>query len=126
MTAQVPPGLNAEYSSAQTLGGRNTDGLLQLGSGAALGSGRQVGLAKRAPGSGAGIGAGLGGGVGVGFQPAAVPQEMGDLFEYKLKDPISIAKNRPDLAAPRGSAAEWSLRDLPAFHRCRRHSDPPY
>jgi hypothetical protein len=69
-----------------------------LGSGAGLGSGRQVGNFGVGTGSGSGYGVGSGGGVGGGtFTPAAVPQELGDLFEYKLKDPISIPKNRSSL-----------------------------
>jgi len=68
-----------------------------FGSGAMLGSGRQVDTALARTG-GAGIGSGSGGGVGGGsFTPAAIPEELGDLFEYKLKDPISIPKNRSSL-----------------------------
>ena len=71
-----------------------------LGSGAALGGrGRGVGS-----GSGAGFGPGAGGGVGGGIyrvgggvEAAARGQELGDLFEYKLKEPISIQKNRSAL-----------------------------
>jgi len=68
-----------------------------LGSGVALGSGRQVGggVVGGVPGGvGGGYGSGSGGGV---FQTAAVAQELGDLFEYKLKDPITIPKNRSAL-----------------------------
>jgi len=36
----------------------------------------------------------VGGGV---FRPVAVAQELGDLFEYKLKDPITLRKNRSAL-----------------------------
>lgn len=88
----------AMNSQVSAINGRNVGSLMQLGSGAGLGSGRQVGLAKPAQGSGGGIGVGSGGGYGSGtFQPAAVAQELGDLFEYKLKDPISIPKNRSSL-----------------------------
>jgi hypothetical protein len=41
-----------------------------------------------------------GGGVGGGtfsLPSAAAARELGDLFEYKLKDPITIAKNRSAL-----------------------------
>lgn len=69
-----------------------------LGSGAALGRmGRLGGVGS---GSGGGFGAGAGGGIGGGsFRPApvAVAQELGDLFEYKLKDPVTIPKNRSAL-----------------------------
>jgi hypothetical protein len=71
-----------------------------LGSGAALG-GRRGGVGG---GSGAGYGPGAGGGVGGGvynpranLEAAARAQELGDLFEYKLKEPISIQKNRSAL-----------------------------
>jgi hypothetical protein len=63
-----------------------------------LGSGRQINAARIAPGSGGAVGAGYGSGYGGGsFVPVAVAQELGDLFEYKLKDPISIPKNRSAL-----------------------------
>ena len=68
-----------------------------LGSGAALGG-------RRGSGAGGGVGAGTGGGVGGGVyrvganqEAAARGQELGDLFEYKLKQPISIPKNRSAL-----------------------------
>jgi hypothetical protein len=71
-----------------------------LGSGAALG-GRSGGVGA---GSGAGFGPGSGGGFGGGVytarassEAAARGQELGDLFEYKLKEPISIQKNRSAL-----------------------------
>ncbi len=76
-----------------------------LGSGAALGSG--AGIGRRLGGAGAGFGPGEGGGVGGGTykvddararaDAAARAQELGDLFEYKLKDPITIQKNRSAL-----------------------------
>jgi len=70
------------------------------GSGKMLGSG--AGLGKRnfapPPGFGAGSGGGIGGGVyrmsGV---PAAKAQVLGDLFEYKLKTPITIRRNQSAL-----------------------------
>jgi len=67
-----------------------------LGSGAALGAGG----ARTGAGRGGGIGSGSGAGVGPGIyqtRPAATAQELGDLFEYKLKDPITIQKNRSAL-----------------------------
>lgn len=67
-----------------------------LGSGASLGAGR-----------GSAYGSGSGGGMGGGSyriadarnqsSAAASPQELGDLFEYKLKKPITILKNRSAL-----------------------------
>jgi hypothetical protein len=68
-----------------------------LGSGAALGG-------RRGAGAGGGVGAGSGGGFGGGVssaraysEAAARGQELGDLFEYKLKEPITIQKNRSAL-----------------------------
>jgi len=60
-------------------------------------------------GSGGGMGGGSGAGVGAGIGPhtvsdarasaeaAARAQELGDLFEYKLKEPMTIPKNRSAL-----------------------------
>lgn len=65
-----------------------------LGSGAALG-GRGGGV-----GSGRGAGGGIGDGVAAArakLESAAQAQEPGDLFEYKLKEPITIQKNRSAL-----------------------------
>jgi len=90
---------NAQASVSST-GSRNAGNGRALGSGAALGSGRQVGAfagPRTGSGSGGGVGSGSGGGIGTGFQPAASGQELGDLFEYKLKDPITIPKNRSAL-----------------------------
>jgi hypothetical protein len=77
---------NADMASVSA-GGRS------LGSGSALG-GRGGSFQKRAfapppPGVGAGIGAAL-----ARSGAAAQAQELGDLFEYKLKEPITIRKNR--------------------------------
>jgi hypothetical protein len=75
------------------------------GSGRALGRGVALGSTGRPPG--AGYGSGSGGGMGGGAyrvdearaaaEAAARSQALGDLFEYKLKDPISILKNRSAL-----------------------------
>jgi hypothetical protein len=84
--------------SSEAVNGRMAGSGGAVGSGAMLGTGTQVGNARPATGRGGGYGVGSGGGVGGGmFTPAAVPQELGDLFEYKLKDPISIPKNRSSL-----------------------------
>jgi hypothetical protein len=69
-----------------------------LGNGSALG---QVGQAKRAPAPGSG--GGFGGGrynvdtARAQSEAVARAQELGDLFEYKLKEPITIPKNRSAL-----------------------------
>lgn len=66
-----------------------------LGSGAALGSAKGI-----AGGVGSGRGSGVGSGaysIGAGVPPpppAATGQTLGDLFEYKLKQPVTIEKNR--------------------------------
>jgi len=87
--AQAVQTANASMSSVA--GGRS------LGSGAALGG-------RRGAGAGGGFGPGTGGGFGGGIyrmsgnqEAAARGQELGDLFEYKLKEPISIPKNRSAL-----------------------------
>ena len=69
-----------------------------LGSGRALGGGA---------GAGAGVGRGSGGGIGGGsyrvdearaaLEAASRGQDLGDLFEYKLKEPITILKNQSAL-----------------------------
>jgi hypothetical protein len=82
--------VNAEISAAR---GRN------LGSGAGLGGvGSNTGLRKSAPvaASAGGIGPDLDAARSR-LQAAANAQELGDLFEYKLKDPITIPKNRSAL-----------------------------
>ena len=69
------------------------------GTGRMLGSGAAIGGNTRA-GRGGGVGSGSGGGVGGGVfrvESAARAQELGDLFEYKLKDPITIQKNQSAL-----------------------------
>ena len=73
------------------------------GSGRMLGTGAALGGSGRGGGFGAGAGGSFGGGVyGIGAArarvgSAAMAQELGDLFEYKLKDPITILKNRSAL-----------------------------
>ncbi len=95
VTASAPSTVQtANAEIAGVAGGRS------LGSGAALG-GRSGGVGR---GSGGGIGPGEGRGFGGGVykswtnqEAAARGQELGDLFEYKLKEPISIPKNRSAL-----------------------------
>jgi hypothetical protein len=72
------------------------------GRGGTLGSGSELGGIRR-PGVGAGSGGGFGGGsfnvdeARARAEAAARARELGDLFEYKLKEPISIPKNRSAL-----------------------------
>ncbi|MBC8164871.1 MAG: carboxypeptidase regulatory-like domain-containing protein, partial [Bryobacteraceae bacterium] len=70
---------------------------MALGSGRALGTGEML-----RNGFGGGVGAGMGAGVGGGTyrmppENTAKASELGDLFEYKLKQPITIGKNRSAL-----------------------------
>jgi hypothetical protein len=90
-------------SAAVTSSGRN-----RIGSGNSLGSGRGIGNA-RSPGSGAGYASGTGGGYAAAPPPPAVSDarrsmlsaaqgsDLGDLFEYKLKDRVTIHKNESAL-----------------------------
>jgi hypothetical protein len=76
------------------------------GSGGSLGGGAELG-GRVGSGRGAGFGPGAGGGFGGGVynvdeararaEAAARARELGDLFEYKLKEPITIPKNRSAL-----------------------------
>jgi hypothetical protein len=64
-----------------------------------LGSGRALG-GRGFSGGGAykvGSGGGIGGGMFVPPPPPVNAQELGDLFEYKLKEPVTILKNRSAL-----------------------------
>ena len=80
-----------------------------------VGSGRQLGrgegLGSALSGSGGGLGTGSGGGTGggtfragltaaearAGMEAAAQARELGDLFEYKLKERVTIRKNQSAL-----------------------------
>ncbi len=94
VTASAP---TVNTSSASVNGGSRSNG-----SGRMLGSSRGIGSGA---GSGGGVGSGRGGGfapgqgggVGGGLYRVAAAQELGDLFEYKLKDPVTIQKNRSAL-----------------------------
>lgn len=83
----TPPLINTESASIASRDSRN------VGSGRALGSGVQIGArAGVSPGSAGGVG----GGVFAASASApvnATAQELGDLFEYKIKSPITIRKN---------------------------------
>jgi hypothetical protein len=69
-----------------------------VGAGAALGSGAGLGRMPGAPASKPAPSGGIAGGITANMPPAipaaASARELGDLFEYKLKDPITIQKNR--------------------------------
>jgi len=91
----APQAVQTENASVASVAGARS-----LGSGAALG-GRAGGVGA---GHGAGVGPGSAGGSGGGvyaarasLEAAARAQELGDLFEYKLKEPITIRKNRSAL-----------------------------
>jgi hypothetical protein len=81
---------NLNTETASVSGGRN------LGSGRALGNSsefkRAESFAKLSPGVAGGVGQALGR-----SESAATAQELGDLFEYKLREPITIEKNRSAL-----------------------------
>jgi hypothetical protein len=99
VAASAPTTETESAEKSVVAGSRNVGSGRTLGTGAALGS--------RGKGSGAGFGPGSGGGYGGGIynidairaqaQAAALSQALGDLFEYKLKDPITIPKNRSAL-----------------------------
>jgi hypothetical protein len=89
------PSVNTENSSVAAA--RNGGSGKQLGSGSGLGSATS---GKRA---GGGLGTASGGGressylinaARAGVEAAAHSEALGDLFEYKLKDAITILKNR--------------------------------
>jgi Carboxypeptidase regulatory-like domain len=90
--------LDAETSEAEVAGSAGS-----VGSGRELGSSRGVG--GRGSGSGSGVGPGVGGGIGGGMfsagassvTAAARGQDLGDLFEYKLQDRVTIHKNESSL-----------------------------
>jgi hypothetical protein len=90
----------AQSQSVQMIGSMSAG---PVGSGRELGSGHGVGGAIIS-GSAGGIGSGSGGGAGGGVYkawlnetPAARGQELGDLFEYKLKERVTIHKNESSL-----------------------------
>lgn len=75
----------------------------RVGSGSELGSGRALPMAQPpgvGRGTGGGFGAGAAGGIGVALnnmEAAAQGSDLGDLFEYKLKDRVTIHKNESAL-----------------------------
>jgi hypothetical protein len=89
----MPQSLNVQASAAAL----QTDTAFRAGvaAGRTTGSGRGLGSG----GTLGGVGRSSGGGVGgvYSLPAAAAAHDLGDLFEYKLKDPISIAKNRSAL-----------------------------
>ncbi len=76
-----------------------------IGTGSSLGRGNSLGLKARGSSNAYGSGSGAGFGAGAyrisdaraSAESAALSQVLGDLFEYKLKDPITILKNRSAL-----------------------------
>ncbi len=94
----------ANGSAAQTMTSAQISSIGgSVGSGRMLGGGEGFGAAHKAaapppppPPPGYGRGTGYGSSAGVGGS-TATGQELGDLFEYKLKDPITIPKNRSAL-----------------------------
>ncbi len=100
MVTATAPTVNAE--SSDTLSGVATG--KHAGSGGELGSGRGVGGARGGRGVGYGIGAGTMSGVAGGIADArramsaeAEGSDLGDFFEYKLKDRVTIHKNESAL-----------------------------
>jgi len=91
VTAQLPMFASTNSSVSRVPPGAGSGRM--LGSGAGLGGGQQPRQFAAA-----GIGTGSGGGIGSGVYRETVAQELGDLFEYKLKDPITILKNRSAMA----------------------------
>jgi hypothetical protein len=97
MVTAATPSIQTSSAEVAAVGGAAGSGK-SLGRGAALGE-RNDRVGKVASGRG-GFGAGAGGGVGGGVfrvGPVTATQELGDLFEYKLKDPITLRKNRSAL-----------------------------
>lgn len=94
-----------ETSSASVARPGRTGAGSMLGGGNRSGSGGGVGVGSAQGGFGPGSGGGVGGGsfarmpaeVRAGLQTAAAAQSLGDLFEYKLKEAITIEKNQSAL-----------------------------
>jgi hypothetical protein len=90
--------VNTSNSAMLRAAGPNAGTNRALGRGAGLGN--SGGMMNKVPAASSGSGGGFGGGVynaRAGMEAAARAQELGDLFEYKLKDPITIPKNRSAL-----------------------------
>ncbi|MGH9773506.1 MAG: carboxypeptidase regulatory-like domain-containing protein [Candidatus Acidiferrales bacterium] len=97
--------VNASVPSTQTENGDVGNSARSIGSGGALGSGR--GLGRGGKGVASGEAYGLGGGypaAGTSVRDAllktevgAEGQELGDLFEYRVKEPVTIHKNQSSL-----------------------------
>jgi hypothetical protein len=95
--------VNGAAPSMQTMQADSLQARTSAGSGRMLGTGAALGGSGRGGGFGSGAGGNFGGGAySVGAArarvgSAAMAQDLGDLFEYKLKDPITILKNRSAL-----------------------------
>ncbi|HEY0704485.1 MAG TPA: hypothetical protein VGD60_17055, partial [Candidatus Acidoferrales bacterium] len=98
MVMAAAPTVNTEASS--TLSGEVSGA--RIGTGRGLGSGRGVGRGRTIAGEGGGTGGGIlsAGGIADARRAMAVSAEgtdLGDLFEYKLKDRVTIHKNQSAL-----------------------------
>jgi hypothetical protein len=91
VTASAP----SVQTSTASLGSVNVGGGRSLGSGAALGGVRALNKsAPPPPPPASGPAADSPAMARARAEAAAMAQELGDLFEYKLKEPVTIAKNR--------------------------------
>jgi hypothetical protein len=91
--------VNTENSSMMSRSAAGIANGRNLGSGAGLGGGRGGAMRNTTPmaASAGGVGPSDVDAARSRLQAAAQAQELGDLFEYKLKDPITIPKNRSAL-----------------------------
>jgi hypothetical protein len=102
-TSSETVSVNGAAPSMQTMQADSLQARTSAGSGRMLGTGAALGGSGRGGGFGSGAGGNFGGGAySVGAArarvgSAAMAQDLGDLFEYKLKDPITILKNRSAL-----------------------------
>ncbi len=101
---QLQVGATAETVEVSATGSSmataNSSAIASVSGGRSLGSGASLGGRSKSTGRGPGMGGGFGGGtyaVRANSEAAANGQELGDLFEYKLKEPITIQKNRSAL-----------------------------
>ena len=89
--------LNTESDEVSATPGKRVGSGSELGSGRALPMAQPTGVGR---GTGGGFGAGSAGGIGAALnntEAAAQGADLGDLFEYKLKDRVTIHKNESAL-----------------------------
>ncbi|HUJ49978.1 MAG TPA: carboxypeptidase regulatory-like domain-containing protein, partial [Bryobacteraceae bacterium] len=86
----------AQVNTERSVNGRMMGTARSLGSGAGIGGGRQEQFAKMQPPAPV-TAYGAVEAARAAAESAASAQELGDLFEYKLKEPITIRKNRSAL-----------------------------